>query len=203
MKFVYFASPMCSWCWGFSPVMQRLKASFPANNIRLVLTPFRIDTMQPMDDALRNYVLGQWHNVHKATGQPFDFSFAMPIDFIYNTRLVCLSIKAFSKQLPEQELDFLHTLQHAFYTENKDLANEEILIELTSNYAIDQTLFADDINNNEIADELESDFKLCQQLAIQSYPTLMAENDSSYAMLASGYTPYEELVVRIEASVTS
>jgi len=193
---------MCSWCWGFSPVIQQLKESFPANDIRLVLTPFRIDTTQPMDDALRNYVLGQWQNVHKITGQPFDFRFAMPTDFIYNTRLVCLSIKAFSKQFPEQELDYLHILQRAFYTENKDLANEEILIEIASNFAIDVTLFAEDLSSKGIADELKSDFKLCQQLAIQSYPTLMAENDGSYAMLASGYTPYEELVVRIEASVT-
>jgi len=203
MKLVYFVSPMCSWCWGFSPVLQQLKVSFPAYDIRLVLTPFRIDTTQPMDDALRNYVLGQWQNVHKTTGQPFDFRFAMPTDFIYNTRLVCLSIKAFIKQLPEQELDYLHSLQHVFYTENKDLTNEDILIEIANNFIIDTTLFADDISSKEIADQLESDFKLCQQLAIQSYPTLMTESDGSYAVLASGYTPYDELVVRIEASVTS
>lgn len=203
MKLVYFVSPMCSWCWGFSPVMQQLKASFPANDIRMVLTPFRIDTTQPMDDTLRNYVLGQWQNVHKTTGQPFDFGFAMPTDFIYNTRLVCLSIKAFSKQLPEQELDYLHALQHAFYTENKDLTNEDILIEIANNFVIDTTLFADDISSKEVSDQLESDFKLCQQLAIQSYPTLMTESDGSYAVLANGYTPYDELVVRVEASVTS
>jgi putative protein-disulfide isomerase len=183
--------------------MQQLKASFPANDIRLVLTPFRIDTTQPMDDALRNYVLGQWQNVHKTSGQPFDFRFTMPADFIYNTSLVCLSIKAFNKQLQEQNLEYLHALQHAFYTENKDLTNKEILIEIARNFAIEATLFADDISSKEVADELESDFMLCQQLAVQSYPTLMTEKDDSYSMLASGYTSYEELVTRIEASVTS
>jgi len=194
---------MCSWCWGFSPVIQQLKESFPSNDIRLVLTPFRVDTTQPMDDALRNYVLGQWQNVHKISGQPFDFRFTMPVDFIYNTSLVCLSIKAFNKQLQEQKLEYLHALQHAFYTENKDLTNKEILIEIARNFAIEATLFADDISSKEVADELESDFMLCQQLAVQSYPTLMTEKDDSYSMLASGYTSYEELVTRIEAGVTS
>ena len=50
---------------------------------------------------------------------------------------------------------------------------------------------------------LEQDFNLCQQLAIHSYPSLMTEKDGSYAMLASGYMPYEELVARIGASVAS
>lgn len=203
MKFVYFVSPMCSWCWGFSPVINQLKASFSNHDIHLVLTPFRIDTTQPMDDALRKYVLGQWQNVHKTTGQPFDFGFAMPADFIYNTRSVCLSIKAFSKQLAEQKLEYLHTLQHAFYTENKDLTNQEILIDIADNFAIDITLFVDDINSQECADELESDFELCQRLAVQSYPTLMTVKGDSYSILASGYTSYEEVVTRIEANVTS
>ncbi len=194
---------MCSWCWGFSPVIQQLKESFPSNEIRLVLTPFRIDTTQPMDEALRKYVLGQWQNVHKTTGQPFDFRFSVPADFIYNTRLVCLSIKAFCKQLPWLKLEYLHALQHAFYTENKDLTNQEILTEIASNFAIEVTLFTDDCNSKEVADELESDFILCQQLAVQSYPTLMIEKDDGYSMLASGYTSYEELVERVEASVKS
>ena len=199
MQLVYFASPMCSWCWGFSPVIQQLKAAHPANNIRLVLTPFRIDTTQAMDDALRNYVLGQWKNVSQTTAQPFDFRFAMPVNFIYNTRLVCISIKAFSKQLPKQELDYLRALQHAFYVENKDLTNEEVLIETANNFSVDANLFADDFSNKQITVELEQDFSLCQLLAVQSYPTLMIEEEGCYAMLVNGYMPYQEVADIIKA----
>ncbi len=194
---------MCSWCWGFSPVIQQLKAAYPANNIRLVLTPFRIDTTQEMDDALRNYVLGQWKNVNQTTAQPFDFRFAMPVNFIYNTRLVCISIKAFSKQLPKQELEYLRALQHAFYVENKDLTNGEVLINIANNFSVDTNLFAEDLSSKEIAVELEKGFSLCQLLAVQSYPTLMTEEDGHYAMLVNGYMPYQEVVARIEGRITS
>ncbi len=194
---------MCSWCWGFSLVIQRLKESFPANDIRFVLTPFRIDTTEPMGDALRNYVLGQWQKVYQTTGQVFDFGFAMPVNFIYNTRLACFAIKAFSKQLPQQEFEYLNALQYAFYTKNKDLTKEAVLIDIANHFAVDINIMLADMNTKDIASVLEQDFNLCQQLAIYSYPTLMTEKDGNYAMLASGYMPYEELAAMISANVTS
>lgn len=200
MQLFYFVSPMCSWCWGFAPVIQELKNSFPEDNIRVVLTPFRIDTDQPMDKALCGYVMGQWSNVYKTTGQAFDFNFSMPEDFIYNTRLACLSIKAFSKQLPHKELDYLHAIQHAFYTENKNLTDEAVLINIASNFLINEKRFTQDLSCGEVAKELALDFDLCQQLAVQSYPTLMAKDNDNYAVLASGYTSFEKLLTKIDTA---
>ena len=172
-------------------------------NIRLVLTPFRVDTTQPMDDELRNYVLGQWHKVHQTTAQPFDFSFAMPAEFIYNTRLVCLAIKALKKQKPEQELKYFHALQQAYYTENQDLTNQEVLINIANSFSVDIDVFIGDLSNKNLAEELEEDFSFCQHLNVQSYPTLMYEKFGSYAILSSGYTAYDELLTRIEAVLES
>lgn len=197
MNFVYFANPMCSWCWGFSPAIQEIKKSLPENDIRLVLTPFRIDTTEPMDETLRNYVLGQWQKVHKTTGQPFDFRFTVPDGFIYNTSLVCLAIKAFSRQLPQLEFEYLHALQHAFYTENQDLTNQEVLVNAANKFAVNEILFVDDLNGRALIDVLKQDFILCKQLAVQSYPTLMLEKSGSYTVLATGHCSYEELATRI------
>jgi len=189
---------MCSWCWGFAPVLASIKQTFPGHPIRLVLTPFRIDTTQPMDDRLRNYVLGQWQNVHKTTGQKFDFRFAMPEKFVYNTSLVCMAIKAFKKQLVLQELDYMHALQEKFYTLNKDITQQDALIEVTKDFAIDESLFVSDLNNETLVEELKNDFLLCQQLAVTSYPTLMKKTNNDYDVLANGYTKYDDVIVGVE-----
>jgi putative protein-disulfide isomerase len=203
MQLVYFASPMCSWCWGFSPVIQQLKKSKVVSHIRLVLTPFRIDTSEPMDETLRSYVLGQWQKVHQTTQQPFDFRFAMPADFIYNTRLACMAIKAFGKQLPEEELDYVHALQHAYYTENKDLTKQDSLVNVSRSFAIDIDFFTKNLSDEKIAAGLEQDFLLCQELAVQSYPTLLIEKEGDYSLLANGYTKYHEVMRRIETCSAS
>ena len=200
-QFIYFVSPMCSWCWGFSPVIQNLQQALPEYKIRVVLTPFRIDTREPMDESLRDYVMGQWRNVNKTTGQPFDFNFSMPRDFIYNTRLACLSIKAFCKQLPHQEIQFLEAIQHSFYTENKDLTNIDVLVDIANRYSIQERSFIEDLHGNDVATQLEQDFDLCQKLTVQSYPTLMTKVDENYALLASGYTSFESLAAKISAMV--
>ena len=125
--FVYFASPMCSWCWGFSPCIENLQQDYSDEAIRLVLTPFRVDTTEPMDEQLRNYVLGQWYKVHATTSQPFDFNFSVPENFIYNTTLVAKAIKAFKRQQPGKELNFVKALQFAFYAQNQNITDENVL----------------------------------------------------------------------------
>ncbi len=194
---------MCSWCWGFSPIIGKLKQAFPESSIRIVLTPFRIDTHQPMDETLRNYVMGQWRNVYKTTGQPFDFDFSMPDEFIYNTRLACLSIKAFAKQLPSQEKEYLHAIQHAFYTENRDLTDINILVGIAKSFSIKEKYFVDDLGSNETLKQLERDFDLCEQLAVQSYPTLMVKNDACYTKLVSGYASFEDVMVMVNTNIMS
>ena len=156
-----------------------------------------------MDEALRSYVLGQWQKVHQTTQQPFDFRFAMPEDFIYNTRLACMAIKAFAKQLPDQELEYVHALQHAYYTENVDPTKQEVLLGIAASFALDIELFASDLSDNNIASGLEQDFLFCQKLAVQSYPTLLIEKQGNYNVLANGYAEYQEVIKKIEACEVS
>ena len=197
--FVYFASPMCSWCWGFSPCIDEIKQDYENESIQLVLTPFRVDTTEPMDDQLRNYVLGQWQKVHAVTSQPINFDFNVPKNFIYNTTLVAKAIKAFSKQRSAQELDYLKALQFAFYARNQNITDQNILLKLMESFAIDIDLAEQSLLSREITNELHQDFELCQQLNIQSYPTLMYAKKNEYILLSSGYMPYAELKPRIVA----
>ncbi|MGI9227647.1 MAG: DsbA family protein, partial [Gammaproteobacteria bacterium] len=168
-------------------------------SVRLVLAPFRIDSSAPMTQSLREYVLQQWHNVHHTTGQAFNFSFEMGPDFIYDTKLACRAIKAFSKQQSEQELEFMHAIQVAFYCSNLDITNEKVLVELLANYEIDTSLFIKDLYAKEISRSLEEDFNYCQQLEVQGYPTLVGIKEKSIIVLAYGYAPYAELKSKIES----
>ncbi len=49
---IYLADPMCSWCWGFSPVIAGIKQRFgDALPIRLIIGGLRPGTTKPLDDA--------------------------------------------------------------------------------------------------------------------------------------------------------
>ena len=79
-KLLYFADPMCSWCWGFSPVIHSIVDSFNDTiPVEIHVGGLRAGNTKQMDQEQRLYILNHWFNVNEASGQPFDFSFKMPM----------------------------------------------------------------------------------------------------------------------------
>ncbi len=60
--FVYVADPMCSWCWGFAPVMKAFRERYPnAFEYRLVLGGLRAGrSATPLDDQMKSYIAHHW-----------------------------------------------------------------------------------------------------------------------------------------------
>ncbi|MEW6590508.1 MAG: DsbA family protein, partial [Pseudomonadota bacterium] len=88
----YFADPMCSWCWGFSPSIEALRGEYQERlRIALVLGGLRHETT-PMTTAQREEILHHWHAVHTRTGQPFRFDGALPEGFVYDTEPACRAV---------------------------------------------------------------------------------------------------------------
>ena len=83
---VYFADPMCSWCWGFSPVIEAIQQRYgPALPIRLIVGGLRPWTTAPITAHERADIRQHWEHVRDASGQPFDFTFFDRAGFVYDT----------------------------------------------------------------------------------------------------------------------
>ncbi len=202
MQLFYFVSPMCSWCWGFSPVIHQVQENFSTTlPLQVVLTPFRIDNDKAMDKKLRDYVLDQWHKVHAKTGQEFDFNFSVKDNFIYNTLLACKAIKAFALQCPNDEPLFIFEMQKAFYTQNLDITDETKLVEIASYFKVNLNKFTHDIHSEKIAQTLKQDFSMCQQFGVNSYPTLLLQKQTKMMIIANGYSPYSAVEIELSKNV--
>src|SRR5215510_13451553 len=76
MEMIYVADPMCSWCYGFAPVIDALAQRFEEElPLRLMLGGLRAGNSELMRAADKDYVRQAWIKVAAATGQPFDMSF--------------------------------------------------------------------------------------------------------------------------------
>ena len=72
----YVADPMCSWCWGFQPVLGRVKAALPEEvTLRYVMGGLAKDTDEPMPEETRAYVQNAWREVSATTGARFNWDF--------------------------------------------------------------------------------------------------------------------------------
>ena len=89
----YFADPMCSWCWGFSPVITQVKENYLDKlNIALVMGGLQTEDVGVMSEDSQKEIFHHWHQVVEMTKQPISFDNAFPENFIYNTEPACRAV---------------------------------------------------------------------------------------------------------------
>jgi putative protein-disulfide isomerase len=93
LRLVYLADPMCSWCYGFSPVITALAERFEGRlGLQVVVGGLRAGNTAPMRAEDKDYIREAWTRVGAASGQPFDLSFFDREGFVYDTEPACRAV---------------------------------------------------------------------------------------------------------------
>jgi putative protein-disulfide isomerase len=199
-QMVYFADPMCSWCYGFSPVIaalaERLQGRLP---LRLVMGGLRARNREAMGPAEKAYVRKAWLSVAAATGQVFDLGFFQREGFSYDTEPACRAVVAVRRTRPQLALSFMARLQQAFYANNCDITCADAIAGIAAETALLRQAFADAFEAAETRNETFRDFLRAQELGIRGFPTLIAGSDATgYILVSSGYRPLTDLLPPLE-----
>jgi putative protein-disulfide isomerase len=206
LHFIYFADPMCSWCWGFAPVIEKLALTYgDALPIRLIMGGLRPGTEQVMHDAAKTSTRTHWEHVHEASGQPFDYAFFDRQDFVYDTDPAARAVVMVRRQRPDLALAFLARTQRAFYAENRDVTKPEVLADLAAEFGIPREGFAEKLAEEELKHETWRDYGLSQRAGVKGFPTLVVgpNQDGAFALVTSGYQPPEVILGMMEQWVAS
>lgn len=199
-NFVYFADPMCSWCYGFAPVMLKLFAQFEGRlGLKVVMGGLRAGNTTPMTDADRSYIRTAWSKVGEATGQPFNFEFFERESFTYDTEPACRAVVTARRLDVERALPLKALVSHAFYAQNRDMTNAEVICDVAAEAGFDRALFAETFAAPETQNETFRDFLTAQELGIRGFPALIAgSNEGGYALVTNGYRTFEDLSQPLE-----
>jgi putative protein-disulfide isomerase len=193
VELLYFANPMCSWCWGFAPVIGHL-AERHADRARVTLALGALgrgqEPMRPQDKAS---VRGHWEHVAELTGQPFDFAFFDREGFVYDTEPACRAVATVRAARPDLALPYLHALQRAFYAENRDVTAADELRRVAEAVGCDgeafETAFAALPTRATVAEEFEQ----TARLGVTGYPTLLALADGRARVVSLGCRPLADV----------
>lgn len=192
--FLYVADPMCSWCWGFSPVIDKVNETFGDQApVRVMVGGLRPGTTHAMRDQDKDYIRSHWEHVRDASGQPFDFSFFDQDGFIYDTEPACRAVVTARKLDDAKALPFLAHLHRAFYAENRNTADENELADIARDFGFARETFFDTLTASETREETQGDFWFAQQSGITGFPTLLAVEDKQAMMVTAGYQRWENL----------
>ncbi len=199
-EIIYVADPMCSWCWGFAPVIaaigHRVAGRVP---LSLVVGGLRPGTTEAMDDDAKHYVRGHWEHVGKETGQPFDFAFFERHGFVYDTEPACRAAVTVRALKTERGFDYFESLHRAFYVDNRDVTAPATLAKLAEAQAIERADFEAAFDSPEMRHQTSNDFMRSRALGIQGFPAVVVRDGDKHAYLTVGYRPYEALAPALES----
>ena len=196
---IYVVDPMCSWCWGFSPVWEKIRKQYEAQaSFQLMLGGLRPGNTERFDESRRAYILQHWHAVHERTGQPFNFDFRMGPTFTYDTEPASRATVVTRQLVPGKEWDFLRSVQEAFYVQNADITKTEILEEIAMTLGMETLQFRQVFHDSQTKQFVWDEFDQARQLGVDGFPALLGRHGQSVSTLMHGYQDFETLVSSID-----
>lgn len=192
LHFIYFADPMCSWCYGFAPVMRQLRQRYgDVAYVRPVMGGLRPGTTDPMPEKARRGLVHHWEEIGALTGQPFDPALAEREGFVYDTDPAARAVVLARRTSMDAGLDYLEAAHRAFYAEGRDVTEVETLADIAAAQGFDRAAFLSALGDEGLKQETWRDYAISQRAGATGFPTLIVgpNADGTYALVTRGYTP--------------
>lgn len=205
-QLIYFADAMCSWCYGFSPVIDAIRAAHPDLPIQLINGGLRPGNTKVMADKDKAMIRSHWEHVHAASGQPFDFALFDRDDFIYDTEPAARAVVLVRNRAGTtaagraQTLDFFAGVQRAFYAEGRDVTRNAVLADLAAEFGFERAAFLEALAEEEAKVQAWTDFQVAQRTGVTGFPTLIAGTgkEDGWGLVTQGYQPAKAVLSTIE-----
>jgi putative protein-disulfide isomerase len=201
LHFIYFADPMCSWCYGFSPVVDALRRRYgDLVPIRPVMGGLRPGTTEPMPEPMRRGLVGHWDEIGALTGQPFSPALADRDGFVYDTDPAARAVVLARRTSHDAALDYLAAAHRAFYAEGRDITAPETLADLAAEQGFDRAAFLTALGDEGLKEETWRDYAISQRSGATGFPTLIVgpNADGSFALVTRGYQAGETVMQAID-----
>lgn len=199
LELIYVADPMCSWCWGFAPVIRAVSAAIAGKAaLRVLPGGLRTGVTMPLHESEVSSIMHHWRAVAERSGQPFDFERPLDTNFVYDSEAACRALSIMNRERPKSALDYLHSLHQAFYVGRRDLKDAEVLADYAQSFGCQRGAFIEQLDSGAARDWLADDLHLVSQLGVQGFPSVLLRSGQRVQRLTNGYQPMEAIRPHLE-----
>ncbi|RTR33196.1 DsbA family oxidoreductase [Shewanella atlantica] len=193
----FFHDVICGWCYVLSPRLRQLASELDldVHHHAFALSASKEEMVAKFGGSMtqaKKIILGHWEQCALADDQKrVNVEGMRKQSFEYPTSLPgLLACKAAKIQGGEQKYwDYFDAVQHAHMSENRNIADMDVLADIAADLGLDKNTFQQDYKSQEVLEEVNQDRQLAQQLSIQSVPSLVINEQ----WLISGAQPLDEL----------
>jgi len=202
----YLFDPLCGWCYGASPAIQKL-GQHGGLTLELAPTGLFAGGGRTMDAAFANYAWSNDQRIAKLTGQRFTEAYRQNVLGRHGSRFdsatTTLALTAVALTEPQRELETLKVLQEARYVHGLDTnampVVESLLRDLGLGAAADRLAAGDAELLAANAARIQKAQGLMQTFGAQGVPTLVVTDDNGSRLLRGNalYVSFDSLLSHI------
>jgi putative protein-disulfide isomerase len=195
LEFVYVGDPMCSWCWGFAPVLERMREVYDVP-LRVVVGGLRPGpSAEELDERLAGVLGHHWEQVEEASGQPFDVAFLDRRDgWRYDTEVPAIAVVTMRELNEPLTLEFHSRMQRAFYAEGIDITDPAVYPALIADFDVDVDKFSELLGSDEMKKRAWADFAQSRALGVAGFPTLLVRDGDEWGVITRGFAAADRLL---------
>ena len=206
---IYCYDAYCGWCYGFSPVMNKLAIEYSGLFDIEVLSAGMVLPESPLPISITStYIEKAYRTVEERTGIKFGGDYLWHIfnpdksDWFPHSEKPAIALCVFKEYFPDMQVPFASDLQFALHYEGRDLCDDESYRHLISRYSLPQDEFYSKLRSDEYKQKAYYEFALVKQLQVTGFPTVLVRaSESKFYLVARGYTDYKNLVENVERSL--
>lgn len=193
----YIHDPMCSWCYAFKPMLNKIVASL-SNDIKLVYVCGGLakHTDEPMPKDQQDKIKSIWKKIEQEVGTKFNYNFWERNTPQRATYLACQSL-ILARELNKEEA-MLEAIQKAYYQKAQNPSKSEVLAKIAQSVGLDKEHFIANLNTLETQELLEKDLNLRRNLGVRFFPTLLLKYKKEIYPIAIDFNNSKKMITQIE-----
>lgn len=195
---IYVQDALCGWCYGMSPVMQRLYTERQQDYGFLVLSGgmIRGGNVRPIS-GMADYIRKASKHLEEMTGVKQTKAYHEEIldkgIYITNSEPPAIALMILKEQFPEQQVPLAAAIQQLHFVEGKDLNEVEVYIPVVKQFGADAADFRKKFSDKAYAQKTQQEFELVEKWGISGFPAVACEIGDKLYLVARGYQPYDQL----------
>lgn len=198
----YVYDPLCSWCYGFSPVIKKIKNTYKEQfDFQVISGGMQSGERKQPVSAIRDYLKGAYKNVTERTGVEFGEHFMEVLD--EGSRMLdsvppSIALTIVKDLKPEEALNFAATIQEAIYYDGFNWNLVDAYLPYLKQYDIAPEEFKQKFEEPLYKEKTFEDFKLAANFGVTGFPSVILKKEEKYYLIAQGFVSFEQLQATVE-----
>jgi len=194
---IYAYDPLCGWCYGFHPLMEKLADRFGDDlDIEVIAGGLAIgDNAQTIAEGF-DYIPRASKQVETVTGVSFGEPFYLIAEegsYFYDSEASCIAQTVINELAPEHALTFAGMMQDAIFKFGKSLNEWETFSELFAELSVDISDAKKLFDSESIKQKTFRNFEWCREVGASAFPTLLLKIGDDFGVMSRGFRPFDTL----------